>query len=681
VTTVGGDNAAAVTAEMPGAKRYPHLLSPGAIGGVDIPNRIVQAPMGTGMIERGRVTDRDIAFQEERANAGVGLIITAAAPVHPTSTIGGRILTEAWDEDGVADLRRRVDAVHRHGTRIFGQILHLGREAAGDTQPGGGTEYVPLAPSAIPSPRNASPPHEMTTSEVRMLVGAFGRSAENFKAAGYDGVEIQACHGYLAAQFLTPSANRRTDAYRGDALEGRMRFLLEVLEEVGSRLGADYPVGVRLNAEDLEPGGLTFEDTLEIIEALQAAAPPDYLSITTGARGAYVKDTTFPEGFARDYAQVIKERVDMPVMVTGRFGRPDIAEQALAAGQADFIGLGRALLADPAWAAKVRGDRATEIRPCIGCLQDCRRATGLIGCTVHARTGREAEWRSIRRVRGKARVVVAGGGPAGLEAARVAADDGHDVVLFEQGDVLGGQLRLAAAGPTRAELLDFVAYADRELARLGVDVRLGVRATKAAVLGEAPDLVICATGARPLPPPFTIGGGAHIANVWDLLGGAVDGTHARALVIDDGTGFWPGASAAELLAGRGAAVELATRARGVALTIPHESVGNVLRRLRAGGVRFRTLVNVTQVTGARLAFSDAITGEPIEGTEADLVVIVPRLRVNDELVHELDGEVPALALIGDCASPRRLSHAILDANRALHRFNAGAQNEVTTVLF
>ena len=445
-------------------ERYPHLFSPGLIGGVTIPNRIVQAPMGTGMIDRGRVTDRDIAFQEERASAGVGLIITAAAPVHPTSTIGGRILTEAWDEGGVEDLRRRVDAVHHHGTRIFGQLLHLGREAAGDTQAGGGTDFVPIAPSAIPSPRNASPPHEMTTSEVRMIVRAFGRSAENFKQAGYDGIEIQACHGYLTAQFMTPSANRRTDAYRGDTLEGRMRFLIEVMEEMRSRCGCDYPVGVRLNAEDLEPGGLTFDDTLEIVDALQSAAPADYVSITTGARGAYVKDMTFDEGFARGFSEAVKEGVDVPVIVTGRFRMPDVAEEALASGQSDFIGFGRPLLADPEWARKAREGKVAEIRPCIGCLQECRRANGLIGCTVAARTGREADWGANGQPGERRRVVIAGGGPAGLEAARVAAEDGHEVVLFERSARLGGQLRIAAAGPTREELLDFVFFAERQLA-------------------------------------------------------------------------------------------------------------------------------------------------------------------------------------------------------------------------
>lgn len=660
---------------------YPHLLSSGVIGGVGLRNRIVQAPMGTGMIDLGRVTDRDIAFQEERASGGVGLIITAAAPVHPTSTIGGRILTEAWDEDGVQDLRRRVDAVHRQGAMIFGQLLHLGREAVGDTQAGGGSDFVPIAPSAIVGPRSASPPHEMTRGEVRMIVAAFGRSAENFKAAGYDGIEIQACHGYLTAQFLTPSANQRIDAYRGDTLEGRMRFLIEIMEAVRSQCGEAYPVGVRLSADDLEPGGLTLDDTLEIVDALQDSARADYLSITTGARGAYVKDMTFDEGFARDYAHAVKSGVDVPVVVAGRFRMPAVAEDTLAHGQADFVGLGRALLADPEWVIKVSDGRVGEIRPCIGCLQECRRGNGLIGCTVNARTGRELEWGPRGHGAGRRRVIVVGGGPAGLEAARVAAEDGHHVVLFEQGDTLGGQLRVAAAGPTREELLDFVFYAERQLGRLGVEVLTGEPATTTTILASAPDLVVCATGASPVAPELPLSGDARVVTVWDLLSGVVEGVPERAAVVDDGSGFWHGVSAAELLAASGSAVELITRARGVALTIPHESVGNVMRRLRAGAVRFRTLVNVTEVSGTRVALADAITGEPVDCVEADLVVVRTRLRSDDELARQLDGAVPAIAVIGDAASPRRINHAVLEANQALRRFNAGEQRGATTIVF
>jgi 2,4-dienoyl-CoA reductase-like NADH-dependent reductase (Old Yellow Enzyme family) len=655
--------------------RYPHLLAPGKIAGMSIRNRVVQSPMGTGLVDMGHVSERDVAFQEERARAGVGLIVTGAAVVHETSRFPVRIITEAWDEAGVEALRKRVEAVQRHGARIFGQLIHLGRES-----PGGQTESVPMGPSPIPTPRDPSPPHEMSAAEVRLIVDAFGRSAANFQAAGYDGVEIHAAHGYLVAQFLSPASNRRTDAYRGDMLDGRMRLLVELVEEIRGRCGDEYPLGVRLSAEEHAPGGLTLDDTLEIVDALQEAAPADYLSITTGMRGAYVKDSTYDEGFARGLSEAVKQIVDVPVMVAGRFRLPDLAEETLAAGQADFIAFGRAMLADAEWVTKVRDGRVAEIRPCIGFVQDCRRAEGLIACAVNARTGRELEWGAPARAATARRVVVVGAGPAGLEAARVAAEAGHDVVLYERSDVAGGQLRAAAAGPTREELLDFVFYAERELKRLGVDLRLGAEATPEAVLADEPELVVSATGASPLPPDFPVAGGARVVTVWDLLGGSVQDLPARAVVVDDGSGFWHGISAAEYLAERGVAVELVTPARAIGLAIPHESVAHVLARLCGNGVRFHILAAVTGVDGTTVSLADAVTGEPDE-TEAELVVVRTRLGVNDGLLRGLDGSVPALAAIGDCASPRRLTHAVLDANIALRRFDEGRLNGAGTVVF
>ena len=314
-------------------------------------------------------------------------------------------------------------------------------------------------------------------------------------------------------------------------------------------------------------------------------------------RGAYVKDATYAEGFTLDWAAAVKQDVDVPVMAAGRIRFPELAERALASGQVDFVAIGRGVIADPDWVAKAREGRAAEIRPCIGIVQDCRAAHGLVGCAVNARAGREREWGPPRRAASPKRVVVAGAGPAGLEAARVAAESGHDVVLYEQDDVTGGQLRIAAAGPTREELLDFVFYAERELARLGVDVRLGTPATRDAVLADEPDLVVAATGATPLPPEFPFDADARVVTVWDLLGGVVTEIPARAAVLDDGSGFWHGISAAEYLAERGAAVELLTPARGIALAIPHESVAGVLGRLGSNGVRYRPLTTVTSVRG------------------------------------------------------------------------------------
>ena len=644
---------------------YPHLFTPGSIGGVPIRNRIVQLPMGTGLVHDGRVTRRDVALQEERARGGVGLIVTGSAHVHPTSRFPARILTEAWDENGIEMLRMRVDTVKRHGACIFGQLQHLGREA-----PGGLAETLPLAPSAVPSPRVPGVPHELSVAEIRIIVDAYGRSAANFKAAGYDGVEVHGAHGYLVARFLSPASNRRTDAYDGDSVEGRLRFLREIVEEIRGRCGAGFPLGVRLSASEQTADGLTLDDTLGIVDALQIAAPVDYISVTAGVRGAYVKDSSVDEGFALGLAAAVKQGVDVPVIAAGRIRLPQLAERALAAGQADFVGLARAQLADPEWANKAREDRAAEIRPCIGIVQDCRRYAGGVACTINARVGREAEWERPWRAETSHRVVVAGGGPGGLEAARVAAESGHEVVLFERADRLGGQLRLAAAGPTREELLDFVFYLERELERLGVEVRLGTAADREAILSEEPELVVVATGAAPLRPEFAVGPDAAVVSVWDVLGGAVKKTPDRVVVADDASGFWQGISAAEFLADRGAAVELLTPARAVGLAIPEESLANVMRRLRDNGVRFRPFASVASVSGTTVALTDSVTGEPSE-TSGDLVVVTPRLQVENELASRLEGAVPALAAVGDCAAPRRLNHAVLEANLALRRFDAG----------
>ncbi|HUJ91586.1 MAG TPA: FAD-dependent oxidoreductase [Gaiellaceae bacterium] len=654
---------------------YPHLFEPGAIGGLTIRNRIVQPPMGTGLVENGHLSPRDVAFQEERARAGVGLIITGAAVVHPTSLFPVRIIVEAWDEDGIDALRARCEAVQRHGARIFGQLVHLGRES-----PGGLTNSVPMGPSPVASPRDPSPPHEMSVAEVRMIVEAFARSAANFQAAGYDGVEISAGHGYLLAQFLSPASNRRKDAYRGDKLEGRTRLLREIVEAMRNRCGDRYPLGIRLSAEEETPDGLTLDDTREIVYAIQDAAPVDYISLTAGMRGSYVKDATYPEGFTLDWAATVKQDVDVPVMAAGRIRFPDLAERAVASGQVDFVAIGRGVIADPEWVSKAREGRAAEIRPCIGIVQDCRAAHGQLGCAVNARAGRELEWEPVRRAAAPKRVVVAGAGPAGLEAARVAAEAGHEVVLYERADVTGGQLRIAAAGPTREELLDFVFYAERELARLGVEMRLGTPATRDAVLADAPDLVVAATGARPMPPEFPFDAEARVATVWELLGGAVKVPPPRAAVLDDGSGFWHGISAAEYLAERGAAVELLTPARGIALAIPHESVAGVLGRLGSNGVRYRTLTTVTSVRGSTVSLADVVTDESSQ-LEADLLVVRTRLLPDDALLRELVGEVPALVAVGDCSAGRRLTHAVLDANSALRRFESGRLDNAGMVAF
>jgi len=632
--------------------------------------------MGTGLLVQGRMTEADITFMEERARGGVGLIITGAGAIHETALWSVRIKVEAWDKSSVDGLRARVEAVQRHGTKIFGQLLHLGRET-----PGGMTDFAPMGPSSTTTSRSVDTPHAMNTAEIKMLVDAFGASAENYHAAGYDGIEIGAGHGYLIAQFLSKAANQRTDAFRGDTLDGRLRLLVEVINEVRSRCGADHPLGVRLSAEEETPGGLTLDDTLEIVQELQNTAPVDYFSITVGMRGGYVKDSSWNEGFALDLAETVKMVVDGPVIAAGRIRQPDLAERALEAGQADFIGVGRALVADPEWTNKARTGRADEIRPCLGIVQDCRRAEGMISCAVNARTGREATWGPPRITRARKRVVIVGAGPGGLEAARVAAEAGHDVVAFESADATGGQLRIAAAGPTREELMDFIFYLERELNRLGVEIRLNTHATKDAILELSPDLLVIATGATPLVPDFPFDAAARVVTVWDLLSRKVEGRPPRAIVLDDAVGFWHSISAAEYLAERGTAVELLSPGRAIGLAIPFESVARMHMRLFANGVTLRPMVKIDSVQGVTVRVANSLSGAPLGNIEADLVVVKVKQRPVNALIDEMTDHVPAIIGIGDCVAPRRLSHAVLDANLALRKFEAGELTGTAVVPF
>ena len=260
-----------------------------------------------------------------------------------------------------------------------------------------------------------------------------------------------------------------------------------------------------------------------------------------------------------------------------------------------------------------------------------------------------------------------------METARLAAEAGHEVVLYERDDAFGGQVRIAAAGPTREQLLDVIFYLEREVKRLGVDVRLATAATAAAILSDQPDLVVCATGASPIPPPFAVDRDARVVTVWDLLGGAVEDLPQRAVVLDgQADGFWHAISAAEYLAERGVDVELLTSARSVGLEIPHESIAGVHQRLRGNGVRFRPFARVTSVQGDTVSFDDSVTGEPGQ-LGADLVVVRTQMHVYDALARDLQGRVPGLAVIGDCAAPRRMTHAVLEANLVLRAFDAGSR--------
>lgn len=651
---------------------YPTLFSPITIGRTTLRNRIAMLPMGPRFAEDGRIGPREGAWSEERARGGIGLMVTGGALVHPSSNIRNNPSwnIEGWHEDGLPGQRDRVAALHRHGAKAFGQFLHLGRDAS--TGAVGALAEVPaLAPSPVRSPTTEFPPHQMDLDDIKEMVGAFGFVATLMQRADFDGLEIHAAHNYLIGQFLSPRTNMRADAYGIGSIDSRVRFLLEIVREVRERVGSEMTLGVRMSATEELPVGITVDDTIQFAERLQATGMVDYLSVTVGVRGAYVKDNTAGFGVAVPHAARLKKAVDLPILVGGRITTPELAERILAEGSADLVGMGRALIADPELPNKAAAGRQASIRQCIGYVQDCRLSQGGVTCGVNATAGRETVWSAFRNTTtGRpCWIIVAGGGPGGLEAARVAAMRGHDVVVYEATDALGGQLLRAVRGPLRGDLISFVDYLKHELGSMSVKINLGTPVTADLVLAEAPDLLVIATGSR---PPADIGLDPAAASIpvlttWDLLDGSDRELHGRALVCDDGSGFWQVCSSAELLADQGLQVVFASPNAVIARSIPHESVALLHQRLQRGGVAYAPFTSPVSVAGNIVTVVSTTTGAERE-IEADLLVLQVPNRAVDDLSSAVAGKVPA-RVIGDAVAPRRLGYATFDANMVIRELD------------
>ncbi len=649
------------------------LWTPLQLGPVTVRNRIVFSAHLTNYAQDGKPTEQHAAYYQERAAGGVGLIITEEHSTHPTDWPYEKLI-HGFHRDVIPGYRRITDAVHRHRTPIFAQINHNGGQAS--------SLYSRLpvwAPSPVADPLFREVPKAVDRHEIAEIVAGYARVAENCAEGGFDGIELQCSHSSIVRGFLSPATNRRTDDY-GGSLANRARILLEIVAAVRAAIGTELALGVRICGDELIEGGTTIDDAVEVARMVEGSGHVDYINTSIGVATASLfmieASMHIPPGYAMFIPSALRQAVDLPVVGVGRFKDPLQAERALAEGQCDLVGVVRGQIADAEFVAKARAGFTDDTRLCLSCNQECVGRMGLnrwLGCIENPRTGRESEGvGEARPVAVGRRVLVIGAGPAGLQAAIAAARNGHHVTVLEREPHAGGQVRLAATVPNRAELGDLVRNQVHECGRLGVTIEYGVDATASEVERRRPDSVIVATGAVAARPWWAPPEADWIVDVRDVLTGAAQPTGD--VVVLDELGFHHATSVAEVLADRGCRVEVITPGmvvgQDLGITLDLETWW-----IRAGA---KGIVQSTELVpmgveddgdgGHVVNLQHHPTGSMHTRTPDWLVLAVPADPA-DGLYHELRASAElrdrrvAVERIGDAVAPRRAHAAVIDGER------------------
>ena len=634
---------------------YPNLFQPGSIRGIKIRNRIVMAPMAMNYSETdGTVSERNVRYYRERARGGVGMVIVEGGFIDKSTKIRAHGIGVSEDRV-IPGLRRLADAIRSEGAVAAMQFNHNGKLAQSKR-----IGRPPFAPSAIPNRSSGEVPKEMDLEEIRYIVGCFASAGARVAEAGFELLEIHGAHGYLLQQFLSPLHNHRQDEYGGSFLN-RARFPLEVVRAIRERVGPGFPMIYRLSATEFEEGGLTPEDMCAFARLLEAEGIAA-LDVSAGSNEtAYtlaqvIQPMYFEPGNLAKYARIIKGQVKIPVIAVGRINHPKVAEAILARGDADFVATGRALTADPHWPQKALEGRTDEIRQCVACNVGCIGHLILdvdIKCVQNPWVGTEYE-ESIPPATVKKRVLVVGGGPAGLEAARVAAVRGHKVTLFEIQSQLGGQVQLARVPPGKAGLEEVVQSRVRDLEKLGVEVKCGVEVTPGDISSSVTDVVIWATGALPASLEISTDFPEKVISAWSVLAGR-DVAGERILVIGAGM---VGLETADLLASGGKKVAVIEILDDVGQAITPSVRAVLLARLHMEKVQIITGVSL-QHWGHDGAVVRKKDGSTVCLDGIDSVVIAVGSRPNRLAVTPVEGV--GWRRVGDCENPRDLLEDIQEA--------------------
>ena len=644
-------------------EKFSRIFEAGSLGSLKVKNRLIMAPMGTRLAsEMGGVTQRLIDYYEERAKGGVGTVIVECTAVdYPLGSGSPKNLT-IHHNSYIAGHNELVEAIHLHGAKAICQIYHVGR----NTRPINIQGLRPVGPSAIPCKFINVIPRELAANEIEDIVRKFVEAAIRTKTAGYDGVELHGAHGYLIGSFMSPSSNHRNDRYGGD-LNHRMNFPLEIIRGMREELGPDYPILFRLSGDEFIDGGMDLEETKEAAKILEKAGI-DAVDVSAGTYDSMVttvEPISYAQGWKIYLAESIKKGLDIPVIGVGVIRKPDFAEKLLEERRVDFVGLGRALLADPEWPVKAKTGRVKEIIPCISCNDGClggRIFRDLsLRCTVNPFTGRE-HLKDTIKPGNKKRVLIIGGGPAGMVAALTAQKRGFRVRLYERGSHLGGQLRLAAVSPGKEKIGWFLDYLLNQIKVQKVDVRLRKAANLKTVLRVKPDAIILTTGAFPLLPDIPGVNSKCVCTAWEIFEGRKEIKDKVVLIAGGGT---VGCETALSIASENKKVMIVEMLGNIAIDMEPISRMELNTKIQKYGIEVLLNRKITRIGEDGVVSLSSESRE--EQVKVDCVILALGSTPANGLAHQVEKEIREIHIAGDCNSPRKIIDAVYEGFLAASR--------------
>ena len=637
-----------------------HLFSPIKIRNLTVKNRIMSTGHDTTMPTEGIINERLLAYQRARAEGGAGLIVLQVSGVHESARYTTHLLM-ATEPNCVDGYRKMADMCHAHGTTIFAQIFHPGREIM---EAGEGLLAVAYSASAVPNERFHVMPKPLNQRMIDEISAGYVQAARYMHEAGIDGVEFVASHGYLPAQFMSTQVNLREDQY-GGSLENRLRFSVDILKAIRAATSDDFVIGMRISADELDGGGLDADEVLTICQALEPHL--DYVNLTLGTSASLggavhiAPPMAFRAGYIAEQTKVFKDTLNIPVLIAGRINQPQDADLIIKNGQADMCGMTRALICDPKMPNKAQNNQLDDIRACIACNQACIghfHKGQPISCIQHPQTGREQQYGDLQAAAAPKKVMVIGGGPAGMNAALIAAQRGHRVSLYESGKQLGGQALLAQNLSRRAEFGGLITNLLQAMSKQDINIQLNTRVDMAKVTAEAADVVVLATGATPYAQPIEADDSIVKLNAWQYLQGIVP--QGKSVLLTDWRCDWVAPGIAELLVKQGFDVSIAINGLCLGETLPLYVRDELTATAQRLGIKLLPNARLYGYDNGTVYLQHNTSAEALELEGIDTIIACDGQVALDELGDAIEDLGMVLHRIGDCNTPRTAEEAMYE---------------------